>query len=102
MDALLLASVNNNDGDDYEKVLKRILSPFFYLVQFVKCWPILLETVSKFRKRNETKTEREIRYFHVAVVQRRQKNVHKSVRAKLLFCSSKANSILVAVTVDVA
>ena len=36
-------------------------------------------------------TKREIRHFHVVVVQRRQRNVQKKrdARAKLLFCQSK-------------
>ena len=39
-----------------------------------------------------TSTKREIRHFHVVVVQRRQRNVQLKkcdARAKLLFCQSK-------------
>ena len=40
-------------------------------------------------------TKREIRHFHVAVVQRRQRNVQKSdARPKLLFCQSKPIAFL--------
>ena len=67
------------------------LSHLFHLVYFVKCWQMFLElnserAVSKFRKRKEScclvfpsSTKREFRHFHVVVVQRRQRNVQKSV-----------------------
>ena len=58
-----------------------------------------LRSVSKFRKRKAKSlscvpvvTNREIRYFHVVVVQRLQRNVQESAcdaRTKLLFCQSK-------------
>ena len=38
-------------------------------------------------------TKREIRHFHVVVMQRRQRNVQKSARAKLLFCQSKPTAL---------
>ena len=56
-----------------------------------KCWPVSLELNSKAlyqssRKKKESccfvfpsSTKREIRHFHVVVVQRRQRNVQKSV-----------------------
>ena len=52
-------------------------------------------------------TKHEIRHFHVAVVQRRQRNVQKmrDARAKLFFCQSKPSwffAVLVAVAVVVA
>ena len=67
------------------------LSGMFHLVHFVKCWQIFLELNSKrlyqsSGKENESRclvftssTKREIRQFHVVVVQRRQRNVQKSV-----------------------
>ena len=60
-------------------------------------------TVLKFRKRRRgssscvnASTKREIRQFHVEVVQRRQRNVQKKrdARAKLLFCQSKPIAFL--------
>ena len=52
-----------------------------------------------FRKRKQTRclvftfsTKREIRHFHVVVVQWRQRNV-RDVRAELLFCRSKPLSL---------
>ena len=39
-------------------------------------------------------TKREIRQFHVEVVQRRQRNVQKKRDAKLLFCQSKPITFL--------
>ena len=52
-------------------------------------------------------TKHEIRHFHVAVAQRRQRNVQKmrDARAKLFLCQSKPSwffAVLVAVTVVVA
>ena len=53
-----------------------------------KCfWSWILKTVSKFRKRKgrslslvfASSTKREIRHFHVVVVQRRRRNVQKSM-----------------------
>ena len=49
-------------------------------------------------------TKREIRYFHVVVVQRRQRN-KRDASAKLLFCQSKPVAffaVLVAVAIAVA
>ena len=63
----------------------------FHLVHFVKCWQIFLELNSKrlyqsSGKEKESRclvftssTKREIRQFHVVVVQRRQRNVQKSM-----------------------
>ena len=55
---------SNTDGDDYENVTKKKKSPRF-------------------------KLKREIRYFHVVVVQWRRRNVQKKrdARAELLFVS---------------
>ena len=67
------------------------LSGMVHLVHFVKWWQIFLELNSKrlyqsSGKENESRclvftssTKREIRLFHVLVVQRRQRNVQKSV-----------------------
>ena len=64
------------------------LSGLFRLVQFVKCWRTFLELNSKGlyrRSRKEkdsrclvfTSCQREIRHFHVIVMQKRQRNVPK-------------------------
>ena len=63
-----------------------LASPLFHLVQFAKCWQISFfgikfqRSLSKFRKRNKNRCltfrysiEREIRTFHVVVVQRHGK-----------------------------
>ena len=74
-----------------EAELLQTLSRFFQLVQFVKCWQIFLELNSKrlyqsSGKEKESRclvftssTKREIRHFHVVVVQWRRRNVQKSV-----------------------
>ena len=80
----------------------QILSRLFQRVQFVKCWQIFVQLNSKrlqsSRKEEASRcfvftssTKREIRHFHVVVVQRRQRNVFKrrDARAKLLFCQYK-------------
>ena len=96
--SLLLGSLSNNDGDGYENAtwksefaLSQTLSRLFQLVYFVKCWQIFLELNSKRLYQSSgiekescclefpSSTRREIRRFHVVVVQRRQKNVQKSV-----------------------
>ena len=64
------------------------LSSLFRLVQFVKCWRIFQELNSeglyrRSRKEKEsrclvfTSCQREIRHFHVIVMQKRQRNVPK-------------------------
>ena len=86
-----------------EFALLQTLSRLFKLVQFVKCWPIFLELNSKRlyqssgKKRSRclvftSSTKRQIRYFHVVVVQRRQRSVLKSVMH--LFCKSKPITFL--------
>ena len=67
------------------------LSRLFQLIQFVKCWQILLELDSKrlyesSGKEKESRcleftssTKQEIRHFHVVVVQWRQRNVQISL-----------------------
>ena len=71
--------------------LLQTLSRLFQLVQFVKCLQIFLELNSKdcikvLGKEKESpclvvlsSTKREIRLFHVLVMQRQQRNVQKSV-----------------------
>ena len=78
-----------------EVALLQTLSLLFHLVQFVKCWHFFLELNSKWLyrilgKEKESRlsllclvfafcTKREIRYFHVVVVQWWQRNIQKSV-----------------------
>ena len=71
--------------------LLQTLSRFFHLVEFVKCWQLFLEWNSKGQYQSPGKekescclvftssTKREIRHFHVVVVQRRLRNAQKSV-----------------------
>ena len=75
----------------------------FNVVNLWKCWQIFqelnskLKTVSKCRKRKKRGRCVEIRYFHVVVVQQRQRNVQKSVMQSccfsylnlMLFCRSR-------------
>ena len=88
------------------------LSRLFQLVQFVKCWPVFSELNSKRlyqssgKKRSRclvftSSTKCEIWHFHVVVVQRRKRNVEKSVTqvqsccfanlTLLLFCRSRCH-----------
>ena len=72
------------------KVHSQTLSRLFHLVQFVKCWLIFWELNSKGLYQSSGKekescclrfpslTKREIRHFHVVVVQSRQRNVQKA------------------------
>ena len=89
-----------------------------YLVLFVKCWQIFLELNSKGLYQSSGKgkesccvvfrssTRREICYFHVVVVQRRLRNVQKSVMHVQSCCYVNLNLLLfvflVVVTVVVA
>ena len=73
-----------------------------------KCWQMPLELNSKALYQSSGKqkescclvfpssTKREFRYFHVVLVQRRQRNVQKKrdARAKLLSCRSKPIAFL--------
>ena len=94
-----------------EFALLQTLSRLFHLVYFVKCWQMFLELNSKGLYQSSGKekescclvfpssTKREIRHFHVVVVQWRQRNVQKSVMHVqscflanlnlLLFCRSR-------------
>ena len=74
-----------------ESVLLQTLPRLFHFVQFDKFWRIFLEINSKGLYQSSGKgeenrslvftshTKREVRPFHVVVVQRRQRNVLKSV-----------------------
>ena len=87
--------------------LLHTLSRVFHHVQFVKCWRIFVELNSKglYQSSEREKegrlvfassTKREIRQFHVVVVQRRQRKVQKGyARAKLLFCNTKPIAVAV-------
>ena len=87
-----------------EFALLQTLSRLFQLVQFVKCWQIFLELNSKRLHPSSGKdnrclvltspTKREIRHFHVVVVQRRQRNVQKSVLHVPSCCFAKINLLL--------
>ena len=78
----------------------------FYLVLFIKCWPIFPELNSKglcqsSRKEKEghclvstSSTKREIRQFHIEVVQGRQRNVQKSVMHVQSCCFVNLNLLL--------
>ena len=90
-----LGSLSNNDYDGHKNVsefaLLQTLSPLFRLVQFIKCWGIFLDLNSKglYQRSGKEKesrclvftssTKREIRQFHIVVVQRRQRKVQKTV-----------------------
>ena len=93
----LLGSLSNNYGDGdgdgygYENVTQEKNS------RCLKLYRAYFRAVSKLRNRKRkmlsctvfpSATEREIRHFHVVVVQRRLRNVQKKrvARAKLLFC----------------
>ena len=94
--------------------LLQTLWRLFQLVQFVNCWIIFLALNSKrlyqsSGKENESHclmftslTKREIRHFHVVVVQRRQRNVLKRVIQEQSCCFSNLNLLLFPVLVAVA
>ena len=89
-----------------EFALPQTLPRLFHLVEFVKCWQIFLELNSKGLHQSSGKekesccllfpssTKREIRYFHVVVVQRRQRNVQKSVMHVQSCCFANLNLLL--------
>ena len=75
------------------------------LIQFMKCWQIFLELNSKRLYQSSGKqkksrllftssTKREIRHFHVVVVQRRQRNVQKRVMHAQSCCFANLNLLL--------
>ena len=83
-----------------------LLQTLSRLFQFVKCWLIFLELNSKRLYQSSGKekescclvfpssTKREIRHFHVVVVQRRQRNVQKSVMHVQSCCFANLNLLL--------
>ena len=89
-----------------EFALLQTLSRLFHLVYFVKCWQMFLELNSKGLYQSSGKekescclvfpssTKREIRQFHVVVVQRRQRNVQKSVMHVQSCCFACLNLLL--------
>ena len=95
-----------------ESTLLQTLWRLFHLVPLVKCSRLFLELNSKglyrsWGKEKECRcleftssTKRELRQFHVVVVQQRQRNVHYA-RAELLFCQSN-RIVFFAVRVAVA
>ena len=89
-----------------EFALLQTLSRLLHLVYFVKCWQMFLELNSKGLYQSSGKekescclvfpssTKREIRHFHVVVVQRRLRNGQKSVIHVQSCCSSNLNKFL--------
>ena len=89
-----------------EVALLQTLSRLFHFFQFVKCLQLLLELNSKrlyhsSGKEKESRclvfkssTKREIRHFHVVVVQLQQRNVPKSVMHVQGFCFTNLNLLL--------
>ena len=89
----------------FKSVKNSTLSHWFQIVQFVKCRQIFLELNSKrlFQSSGKEKesrlfftssTKREIRHFHVVVVQRRQRNVQKSLIHVQTCCFANLNLLL--------
>ena len=88
-----------------EFALPQTLSRLFHLVYFVKCWQMFLELNSKGLYQSSGKekescclvfpssTKREIRHFHVVVVQRRLRNVQKSVMQVQSCCFANLNPL---------
>ena len=86
--------------------LPQTLSRLFHLVYFVKCWQILLQLNCKGLHQSSgrekenccllfpSSTKREIRPFHVAVVQLRHRNVQKSVMHVQSCCFACLNLLL--------
>ena len=89
-------------------------SLLFHLSQFVKCWRIFLELNSKGLHLSSQKekivvfcprspcTKREIKKFHVAVVQRRQRKVQTRMLHVQSCCFAHQNRIFFAALVAVA
>ena len=89
-----------------EFVLTQTLSRLFHLVWFVKFWQIFVELILKGSIKVPEKkkkvvvfcprpaTKREIRQFHVVVVQRRQRNVSKNVMHVQSCCFACLNLLL--------
>ena len=89
-----------------EFALLQTLSRLLHLVYFVKCWQMFLELNYKGLYQSSGKekqscclafpssTKREFRHFHVVVVQRRQRNVQKSVMHVQSCCFANLNLLL--------
>ena len=89
-----------------EVPLLQTLSRLFYLIQFVKSWNFFLALNSKRLYRSSGKekesrclvftpsTKREIRTFHVVVVQWQRRNVQKSVMHVQNCCFANLNLLL--------
>ena len=89
-----------------EFALLQTSSRLFHIVQFVKCWQILVELNSKGLYRSYEKekdrrclvfkssTKREIIQFRVVVLQRLQRNVQKSVMHGQSCCFANPNLLL--------
>ena len=89
-----------------EFTLPQSLSRLIHLVQCVECFNHFsrvesLKTVSKCRKRKQSRclvfkssTKHEIRHFHVKVVQRRQRNVQKSMMHVQSCCFVNLNLLI--------
>ena len=108
------AQFSIEDGDDSEKVTLKnqfafflTLSRLFQCAENVKCqrislklipWgpPSSLERERKLCRHSFTASsmKREIRYFHVVVVQRQQRNVEKSVMHVQSGCFANPNQLL--------
>ena len=86
--------------------LLQTVSRLVHLAQFLKCWQLFLELNSKrlyqsSGKEKETRclvfpssTKREMRHFHVVVVQPRLRNVQKSVMHVQSCCFVNLNPLL--------
>ena len=96
-----------------ELTIKSNLSRLIHPVQFVKCWQIFLELNSKlilYRSSGKKKStscvhvrqKREMRQFHVVIMQWRQRNVQKSVILDEVVVLFFAVLVAVAVAVVVA
>ena len=104
---LIQGSLTNDEGDSYENVTQNENSHCLKLYRgYSNCWQILSEFNSKGLHQSSGKekescclvfpssTKREIRHFHVVVVQRRLRNVQKSVMHVQSCCFANINLLL--------
>ena len=112
----VIGSLSNDEGGGCENVTYEVqnYTRLFHRVQFVKFWYISLELNSKAPYANSEKgieirclvltssTEREIKKFHVVYLQRRQRNVQKSVMNMQSCCFANFAHCVVVVFVVVA
>ena len=110
---MIIGSLRNNDGDGYENVTQKVNSRCFklnrtYSISFSSSsvGSFFLELNSKrlyqsSGKEKESRclvfpswTKREMRHFHVVVVQRRLRNVQKSVMHEQSYCFANLNPLL--------